>query len=197
MVRLGLRSPSQAVYPNDAIRGEIFNPFAYPPQARSFICFLRRERYENTDVNHLPALANLPVHAQAGCGLTPLKALTPLGCGDLIPICSCDSQGRNCRYTWQCRGDSGSSLQFPNMNGNSALDYVVPVPQIDVMGAMMKAEQIRQLHLQNQQIEQQLMATQQTAGPPPVYRVPAELAPTGIAPGSRPDISKEQLSGVS
>jgi len=51
------------------------------------------------------------------------------------------------------------------MNGNSALDYVVPVPQIDVMGAMMKAEQIRQLHLQNQQIEQQLMATQQTAGP--------------------------------
>lgn len=40
--------------------------------------------------------------AAEGCGLKPLKPLTPLGCKDLVPECRCDSQGRNCGWTWVC-----------------------------------------------------------------------------------------------
>lgn len=37
-----------------------------------------------------------------GCGLKPLKPLTPLGCRDLVPICECDSSGSNCAWRWVC-----------------------------------------------------------------------------------------------
>lgn len=40
--------------------------------------------------------------AQNGCGLKPLKPLTPLGCKDLVARCVCDANGANCKYEWVC-----------------------------------------------------------------------------------------------
>lgn len=38
----------------------------------------------------------------AGCSLVPLKPLVPLGCRDVVPVCSCDSRGEQCQYLWVC-----------------------------------------------------------------------------------------------
>lgn len=35
-----------------------------------------------------------------GCGLMPLRPLTPLGCKDIKPQCVCDKSG--CRWQWVC-----------------------------------------------------------------------------------------------
>ena len=43
-----------------------------------------------------------PACAQLGCGLKPLKPLTPLGCTDLCAQCECDSRGKNCKWKWVC-----------------------------------------------------------------------------------------------
>ena len=40
--------------------------------------------------------------AQSGCGLKPLKPLTPLGCKDLVASCVCDARGNNCHWEWVC-----------------------------------------------------------------------------------------------
>jgi hypothetical protein len=40
--------------------------------------------------------------ATSGCGLRPLKPLTPLGCQDLCAECECDSRGQNCHWRWVC-----------------------------------------------------------------------------------------------
>ncbi len=37
----------------------------------------------------------------ASCGITPIKPIPPIGCRDLVPVCSCDSRG-NCAYSWIC-----------------------------------------------------------------------------------------------
>jgi hypothetical protein len=42
------------------------------------------------------------VCATGGCGLRPLKPLTPLGCADLKPECHCDADGKNCVWAWIC-----------------------------------------------------------------------------------------------
>ena len=48
-------------------------------------------------------MAPSPVCASAsGCGLKPLKPLTPMGCKDLVAQCRCDSRGQNCRWEWVC-----------------------------------------------------------------------------------------------
>jgi len=36
------------------------------------------------------------------CGLKPLKPIPPAGCRDLIALCVCDRDGRNCRWEWVC-----------------------------------------------------------------------------------------------
>ena len=46
-----------------------------------------------------------PVCAAQGCGLKPLKPLTPLGCDDLVARCQCspDSNGTlHCEWVWDC-----------------------------------------------------------------------------------------------
>ncbi len=48
-------------------------------------------------------IVSLLLFASAGtCGLVPLKPLVPLGCKDLVPVCSCDASGDNCSWTWVC-----------------------------------------------------------------------------------------------
>ena len=42
---------------------------------------------------------------QSGCGLKPLKPLTPLGCEDLVARCQCerDDDGvLQCKWVWDC-----------------------------------------------------------------------------------------------
>ena len=50
-----------------------------------------------------------PVCAQAGCGLTPLKPLLPLGCKELLPRCQCEvtDTGTTCRWVWDCVPSEG------------------------------------------------------------------------------------------
>jgi hypothetical protein len=40
--------------------------------------------------------------AQLGCGIKPIKPITPIGCTDLCPVCECDERGRNCKWKWVC-----------------------------------------------------------------------------------------------
>jgi len=37
-----------------------------------------------------------------GCGAPPPPPPPPPGCSKLVPVCTCDQNGRNCKYTWQC-----------------------------------------------------------------------------------------------
>lgn len=37
-----------------------------------------------------------------GCGAPPPPPPPPPGCGKLVPVCQCDENGRNCKYTWTC-----------------------------------------------------------------------------------------------
>ncbi len=45
---------------------------------------------------------SMPVNAQSGCGLKPLKPLIPLGCKDVVAQCTCDNRGKNCHWEWIC-----------------------------------------------------------------------------------------------
>lgn len=36
-----------------------------------------------------------------GCGPLPIKPVIPIGCKDLVPMCTCDSQGK-CSWSWVC-----------------------------------------------------------------------------------------------
>jgi hypothetical protein len=46
-----------------------------------------------------------PVCSQNGCGMKPMKPMTPMGCKDLVAQCSCvkDKDGMlQCQWTWMC-----------------------------------------------------------------------------------------------
>ena len=43
-----------------------------------------------------------PAFAQVGCGIVPIKPITPIGCKDLVAQCRCDSKGQNCHWEWVC-----------------------------------------------------------------------------------------------
>lgn len=43
-----------------------------------------------------------PVCASGQCGIQPIKPIVPIGCRDVVPVCVCDANGRNCRWEWQC-----------------------------------------------------------------------------------------------
>ena len=40
--------------------------------------------------------------AQGNCGYKPIKPYVPIGCKDIVATCGCDSQGKNCRWSWIC-----------------------------------------------------------------------------------------------
>ncbi|MCC6344277.1 MAG: hypothetical protein IT166_18900 [Bryobacterales bacterium] len=40
--------------------------------------------------------------AAAGCGIKPIKPITPIGCKDLVAQCTCDAQGNRCHWQWIC-----------------------------------------------------------------------------------------------
>jgi hypothetical protein len=49
--------------------------------------------------------ATAPTCGQSGCGLKPLKPLTPLGCKDIVARCQCapDAEGTiQCGWVWDC-----------------------------------------------------------------------------------------------
>lgn len=50
----------------------------------------------------LSSFAPEPVCATGNCGIMPIKPITPIGCRDLSPVCTCDQYGQNCRWTWVC-----------------------------------------------------------------------------------------------
>ena len=43
-----------------------------------------------------------PCVAQSGCGVQPVKPVVPVGCSDLVAVCTCDVHGYNCHWQWQC-----------------------------------------------------------------------------------------------
>lgn len=50
----------------------------------------------------LALISQAPTASADGCGLQPLKPLTPLGCKDLRLQCQCDKNGKNCAWSWIC-----------------------------------------------------------------------------------------------
>lgn len=38
----------------------------------------------------------------AGCGITPIKPIPPIGCSDLKAKCTCDASGQKCSWEWEC-----------------------------------------------------------------------------------------------
>jgi hypothetical protein len=94
--------------------------------------------------------------AQVGCGtqLQPLRPLTPIGCADLKLLCLCGPTGNNCHWDWVC-------TQAPAPANASSIPLQVRPPQInDALDSAIKAEQLRQLRLQNAAAEEQIPAQQ-------------------------------------
>lgn len=48
------------------------------------------------------AFESKPVFAQNSCGITPITPIPPVGCKAMVPVCSCDINGHNCRWLFQC-----------------------------------------------------------------------------------------------
>ena len=49
-----------------------------------------------------PARSEAVTRYGSGCGIVPIKPITPIGCRDLRPVCHCDRTGRNCWWEWVC-----------------------------------------------------------------------------------------------
>ncbi len=47
-------------------------------------------------------MTSVNIAVAQGCGPVGPNPPNPPGCKDLTPICTCDSNGGNCKYTWQC-----------------------------------------------------------------------------------------------
>lgn len=45
-----------------------------------------------------------PALAGRCIGIKPIKPIKPIGCKDLVLMCTCDSDGTNCRWEWVCVG---------------------------------------------------------------------------------------------
>ena len=43
------------------------------------------------------------VDAQLGCGIAPIPPIPPIGTTKCTPVCVCDSNGRNCKWQFECR----------------------------------------------------------------------------------------------
>jgi hypothetical protein len=37
-----------------------------------------------------------------GCGIMPVKPVTPVGCRNLCASCQCDATGSVCNWVWNC-----------------------------------------------------------------------------------------------
>ena len=48
------------------------------------------------------SIAPGPAAGASGCGIKPIKPITPIGCKDLVARCQCDSKGQNCKWVWDC-----------------------------------------------------------------------------------------------
>ena len=40
------------------------------------------------------------------CGMKPIKPIPPIGCKDVLAVCTCDSKCRNCHWEWVCVTDN-------------------------------------------------------------------------------------------
>lgn len=48
------------------------------------------------------AFENRPVFAQSACGMKPIPPIPPIGCKSVVPVCSCDLNGQNCHWIFEC-----------------------------------------------------------------------------------------------
>ena len=91
--------------------------------------------------------------------LIPLKP-TSLLCSNAAPVCVADQTGMNGRWVWGCPTQ-------PPVQANPSIPLSVTQPHIMMtIDIAIEAEKLRQLRLQNQQLEQQLREAQ-TETPPP------------------------------
>lgn len=95
--------------------------------------------------------------AQIGCS-TQLKPLRPISAGsNATLLCLCLQNATGCHWEW------ASSTEQPRYGGvDPSIPLRVQTPQtIDIIDSAIKAQQLRNLRLQNQRMEQQLRNTPQ------------------------------------
>jgi hypothetical protein len=100
----------------------------------------------------LIALSTSAAFAQSSRCLGPVP-IRPAAvyCSGAAPICLTDLNGNNGRWAWSCPSQSNSTTLDPSIISNG-----VRPPQIDdPIDLAIRAEQLRQLRLQNQQMQQQ------------------------------------------
>jgi hypothetical protein len=140
-------------------------------------------------VQFLGILMVLSIHAQtpAACvsQLVPLKPVGIISCTNATPVCLTDPNGLHGTWIWLCNNNATPQVKAPQIENPSVpLVYPPPlrqvVPQVEnPMDFAIKAQQLRQLRLQNQQMEQQLNLQQQVATESlaPTAEVPADELP--------------------
>jgi hypothetical protein len=108
--------------------------------------------------------------------LIPLKPTALLSCQTAKAICVTDPNGFRGRWVWMCvtgSGNNGGIDPSIPLRGTPAPPATAPA---DPLNTVLELERLRQLRLQNQQIEQQLNeVAHPTADPPPVRPVPSLL----------------------
>jgi hypothetical protein len=66
-------------------------------------------------------LATTASSAQCGLRPTELKPLPPLGCKDMVQVCTCDKSGQNCHWVWACVPQEHAQAAAWSRNADSRL----------------------------------------------------------------------------
>jgi hypothetical protein len=119
--------------------------------------------------------ASIRAQTPAACvgQIVPLKPVGVISCTHATPICLTDPNGLHGKWIWLCKDTTAPQIENP-----APLPVYPPfrqvVPQVEnPVDLAIRVEQLRQLRLQNQQIEQQLNQPQVST---------ESLAPTGDVP---------------
>jgi hypothetical protein len=127
----------------------------------------------------------VPIRAQtpAACigKLVPLKPVGILSCTNATPVCLTDPNGVDGAWIWLCNTRTSQVNPTPDVSPPPVYPLHQVVPQVEnPIDFAIKAQRLRQLRLQNQQMEQQLNLQDQlsTEPLPPTEEIPAaELPP--------------------
>lgn len=112
----------------------------------------------------LGCLAIHPVAAQVACAaqIVPIKPIAMLTCTNAAPVCMTDANGFNGHWAWMCPAaprTSGFGLLDPAVIVNGVQPAQIESP----LNVLQRVEQLRQMKLQNEIQQQQLLEMQRKA----------------------------------
>jgi hypothetical protein len=122
--------------------------------------------------------------AQQGCGAEPatMKPVNGPGCANMVHRCGCDSRG--CSWVWVCSKPDGgfsSTYQAPQAS--------VFTPIVNPQDIALKAQEIRNLELQNQLKQQEIDAARSQRQQ---QRAKTAPTPANELPGASPRLVVEE-----